>query len=148
MVFCIIGIVIFGILGIFSAKYRNYFKEAIKCTVETATLRPCTTGFDKKMQMKISTKLSKVNRKLGNFVFKNFQAISVIFVALMIASLALVGIGVYNWVVFGNCNGPQGGDCVLNDLTGQPDTATCDQNKIINDLPPALPEIQQSSAGG
>jgi len=129
MVFCIIGLVIFGILGIFSAKYRDYFKEALKCTFQTATLRPCTTGFDKKMQMKISTRLAKYSKGLGNFVFKNFQAISVFFIIIMVVSIALSGIGLYNWFAFGNCNGPQGGDCVLNDLTGQPEA-----NCPINDL--------------
>lgn len=133
MVFCIIGLAVFGILGIFSAKYRGYFKEALKCTLQTAVLRPCTTGFDKKMQMKISTRLAKSSKGLGNFVFKNFQAISVIFVIAMIASLAMAGIGLYNWLAFGNCNGPQGGDCVLNDLT-QSQPQECNQPSIINDL--------------
>jgi len=148
MVFCIIGLAIFGILGIFSAKYRAYFKEALHCTFQTATLRPCTTGFDKKMQMKISTKLAKINKGLGNFVFKYFQAISVLFIAIMIVSLALAGIGFYNWIAFGNCNGPQGGNCVLNDLTGRTDLETCDQNSIINDLnQPTISGIQISSGG-
>ena len=57
--------------SVFSAKYRDYFKQALKCVMQSAVLRPCTTGFDKKMQMKISTKLASKNKKLGNFVFKN-----------------------------------------------------------------------------
>ncbi len=142
MVFCIIGLVIFGILGIFSAKYRDYFKEALKCTFQTATLRPCTTGFDKKMQVKISTRLAKLNKGMGNFVFKNFQAISVFFIALMIISIVLSGIGLYNWFAFGNCNGPQGGDCVLNDLTGQPEA-----NCPINDLNSPTSQIPQINPG-
>jgi len=149
MVFCIIGLAVFGILGIFSAKYRNYFKEALRCTFDTATLRPCTTGFDKKMQMKISTNLAKYSKGLGNFVYKYFQAISVIFIAIMLISLILAGIGFYNWIAFGNCNGPEGGDCVLNDLTGIPDLETCDQNGIINDLnSPGLDGLTVSQGNG
>ena len=144
MVFCIIGLAVFGVLGIFSAKYRDYFRQALKCVMQTAVLRPCTTGFDKKMQMKISTKLASKNKKLGNFVFKNFQAISVIFVIIMFASLAYGAYGVYNWIAFGNCNGPQGGECVLNDLTA-PQTQECIQAGIINDLDQNSPGLKQST---
>src|SRR3989338_5288683 len=98
MVFCLIGLAVFGVLGIFSAKYRDYFRQALKCVMQSAVLRPCTTGFDKKMQMKISTRLAKFNKGLGSLVFKNFQAISVIFVIAMIASLAMLGLGLYNWL--------------------------------------------------
>jgi hypothetical protein len=90
--------------------------------------------------MKISTKLAKHNKALGNFTYKNFQAISIIFVIIMFGSLAYGAYGIYNWLAFGNCNGPQGGDCVLNDLTGQK-LETCDQNSIINDLNSDLDSI-------
>ncbi|MDO8647585.1 MAG: hypothetical protein Q7R70_04165, partial [Candidatus Diapherotrites archaeon] len=95
-----------------------------------------------------SAKLAKVNKGLGNFVFKYFQAISVFFIALMIVSLVLAGIGFYNWIAFGNCNGPLGGECVLNDLTGRTDIETCDQNSILNDLNQPTLGANPTSSGG
>ena len=54
MVFCIVAVVVFGILGIFSAKYRGYFKESLHCIKRTAMLKPCDTEFDQKMKAKIT----------------------------------------------------------------------------------------------
>jgi hypothetical protein len=121
---CVIALVVFAVLGIFSARYRAYFFEAFDCVFKKMTLRKCTTSFDKKMKLKVTTKLSHVNKPLGGFVFKNFDTISWIFTIIMIISMAwslYVGvIGVYNWVVYGNCYGPESVEvCVLNTITGQ-----------------------------
>jgi len=120
---CLIALVVFGVLAIFSAKYRGYFKEAADCVFRRMTLRKCTTSFDKKMKVKISSKLSSKSKKLGSFTFKHFESLSWIVTIIMIVSLvysAFFGfMGVYNWYVFGNCNGPDSNAaCVFNDLTG------------------------------
>ena len=121
---CIIALVVFAILGLFSAKYRAYFLEAFDCVFKKMTLRKCTTSFDKKMKMKITSRLAGVNKSLGSFVYKHFETISWIFTIIMILSLiwsAYVGVsGVYNWVAYGNCYGPDSAQvCVLNTITGQ-----------------------------
>ncbi|MFA6269025.1 MAG: hypothetical protein WCW13_06845 [archaeon] len=143
---CIIALVVFAVLGIFSAKYRAYFSEALDCVFKRVTLRKCTTSFDKKMKLKITTRLSGVNKSLGGFVFKNFETISWIFTIIMIVSMIwslYVGVlGVYNWVAFGNCYGPDSTQaCVLNTLTGkvEPNTSAiitdtnivCDYNTLM-----------------
>lgn len=107
MVFCLIGLVVFGILGIFSAKYRELAKEAFGCAFNMVRLRPCTTGFDTKMKIKISTQLSKIHPTIGKGIFKYFTIFSWIMVLLMVVSLFWVGAGFYNYLQFGNCNGPE-----------------------------------------
>ncbi|VVB75913.1 Uncharacterised protein [uncultured archaeon] len=100
MVICFIALGVFAILGIFSAKYRAYFFEAADCVFKKATLRKCTTSFDKKMKVKITSKVSIVNKSLGAFVFKKFEAISMILMIIMLITLVwsayLSGIAVYN----------------------------------------------------
>lgn len=114
MVFCIIGIVIFGILGIFSAKYRGYFRESIRCIKRQIVLKPCDTDFDNKMKAKIAGKLMRFPR-LSALVYKRFLLISWLFIMLMLASIALTGIGVYNWLAYGNCNGQGSSEfCIFN----------------------------------
>ncbi len=110
---CIIALVVFGILGIFSAKYRTYAKEAFSCVFQRITLRPCTTGFDQKMKMKITGKLMKAP-KLANFVYKHFEAISWVFTIIFIVSTAYTIYSGYNYYVYGNCYGPEstGGICL------------------------------------
>lgn len=74
--------------------------------------------------MKITSKTSKLNKPLGGFIFKHFEALSWILTIFMIVSLIWSGytgaVAVYNWVEFGNCNGPNSAlVCELNQLTGK-----------------------------
>lgn len=115
MVFCIIAAAVLGILGIFSAKYRAYAKEAFRCVSRKMTFRPCDTGFDLKMKAKITASLMKRSERLGRLVYRRFELLSWIFLASMFASLFLAGLGGYNLVVYGNCNGPESTDiCIFN----------------------------------
>jgi len=121
---CVIALAVFAILGIVSAKYRAYFFEAADCVFRRVTLRKCTTSFDKKMKLKITTKISNFNKPTAGFVFKHFEAISWVLTIIMIVSMVwslYVGVlGVYNWVAYGNCYGPDSTEiCVLNNLTGK-----------------------------
>ena len=122
MVLCIAGIVIFGILGIFSGKYRRYFKLSMHCLSRQMTLRPCDTNFDQELRAKLSTGLGKKSPALGRFVFRRYKALSWAFVALMVLSIVFMGIGVYNYVLYNNCNGPNSNDfCIFNVFDGTAD---------------------------
>ncbi len=124
MVFCIVGLAIFGILGIFSAKYRRYFRESLHCMRRQLTLKACDTAFDQEMKAKISANASKVSPGLGKFIFKRFALLSWILLAIMLVSSAAVGIGVYNFIAYGNCNGPNSNDfCFLGVLNGNQDVS-------------------------
>ena len=117
---CFIALIVFAILGIFSAKYRNYSKEAFDCVFRRLTLRKCETAFDKKMKMKVTGKLMKTSPKVGGVVFKHFELISWVFTALMIISFAYSALGVYNFILYDNCEGPNAiGLCIYNEITGK-----------------------------
>jgi len=104
-------------MGIFSAKYRDYAKEAFDCVFRRLTLRKCEAAFDKKMKMKITGKLMKSNPKIGGTVFKHFELISWFFTIIMILSLAYSVLGIYNFVVYNNCEGPNAiGPCIYNEI--------------------------------
>ena len=114
-------------MGIFSAKYRKLALEAFDCVARKTTFRPCRTNFDEKMKAKIIGKLMAKNEKVAGIVFKHFELMSWIFTLMMIASILMSAYGVYNWIAFGNCNGPNSTEnCYLNDLTGL--TTTVDGN--------------------
>ena len=115
MVFCIIALVVFSFLGIFSAKYRAYAKEAYRCVFRMITLRPCDTAFDQKVKSKITGRLMNRSPSLARFVFRHFNALSWLLVVSMFVSIFFTGLGLYNLAVYGNCNGPESTDiCVLN----------------------------------
>ena len=115
MVVCLIALPVFAVLGLFSAKYRYYAKQAFECTFKKVTLRPCDLEFDRKIKQMITRKLIRVNKPLAGFVFRNFNALSYAFTALFFVSLILTGYGVFNFIVYGNCNGPHSDEfCVFN----------------------------------
>lgn len=104
MVLCIVGMVVFAVLGIFSAKYRALSKEAFRCVFRMATLRPCDTDFDRKIKMKVVGKLMGANKGLAGFVFKHFDALSWLFTLIFLASLVITAQSVYNLAVYGTCD--------------------------------------------
>lgn len=117
MVFCIVGLVIFGILGLFSAKYRRYFRESLHCMRRQLMLKACDTQFDQEMKSKISAKISKKSPSLARFVFRRFAVLSWILLIIMLVSVAFIVYGFYNYVAYGNCNGPNSNDfCIYNAL--------------------------------
>jgi len=105
-------------MGIFSASHRSLAKEAFECVFRKVTLRKCESDFDQKMKTRISVGLLKWNKTVGRLVFRHFEAISWVLVLLTVVSLVLVFVGIYNFVLFGNCNGPAGGFCIYNGLLG------------------------------
>ncbi|MDD5181688.1 MAG: thioredoxin family protein [Candidatus Nanoarchaeia archaeon] len=118
MVLCIIAMVVFGIMGIFSAAYRSYALEAFHCTFRLMTFRPCQSDFDQKMKTKIIAKLMGFPR-IANFTNKYFTAISFIFVILFLASMAYTGYSVYNLAVYHTCDPQHPENCVFTPMLGE-----------------------------
>lgn len=113
MVFCIVAFVVFGVLGIFSAKYRTYTKEAFRCMTRQMILKPCDTEFDKKMRAKITGKLAKISPKIAGFTYKNFTRISFALIAIMIISMVFTASSLYTLAVYGSCD-PHSTECIFN----------------------------------
>ncbi len=103
---CIIALVVFGILGIFSASQRKIAKEAFDCVFRRLTLRKCETGLDKRLKAQITGKVMVRWPKTGGFLYKYFEWFSWALVILMVVSRVYTAYGGYNYVRFGNCNGP------------------------------------------
>jgi len=50
---CVVALIVFGILGIFSAKYRVIAKEAFDCVFRKITLRKCDSRLDSRLKSEI-----------------------------------------------------------------------------------------------
>lgn len=115
---CIIALVVFGILGIFSATHRKVAFEAFNCVFRKTTFRKCNSDLDVRLKSQIVAKIMNKSPKTARFVYKNFEIFSWTFTILMIVSLVYTIIGGYNFYLYGNCNGPnQEGFCIF-DPTG------------------------------
>lgn len=112
---CILAMVVFSILGIFSARYRSLAKEAFECVFKRIRLKPCESGLDQKVKSKIIGKVFKRNKKLAGVLNRYFEVFSWALVILLIVSMGFTANGLFNYFVFGNCNGPNAdpGSCFL-----------------------------------
>jgi len=111
-------LIVFGILGIFSAKYRVIAKEALGCVFKKITLRKCDTGLDQRLKAEITGKFLKINPKIGRTVYRHFETFSWIFLILTLVTLFFVGQGLYFYAMYGNCNGPNSDQFCIFDPMG------------------------------
>lgn len=150
---CIIALVVFSILGIFSAKYRIIAKEAFDCVFRRVTFRKCTSGLDKRLKAQITGNLMRRAPRVGKFSYKYFEWISWFFTILMIWSIVQSGVAVYNYVEYGNCNG-KGSDefCIFDPLNtgarGHNATEACSVNGAVPNFVLLKPAIGSSPVYG
>jgi len=112
MVICIVAMIVLGILGIFSAKYRKLSKDAFRCVFRMVQFKPCDTQFDERVKSKLISKLMGKFPKLAKFTYKNFKVISWIFTIAFFLSLFYTTYAVYNLIAFGSCE--PGASCIFN----------------------------------
>jgi len=112
--FCVLALIIFSILGIFSATHRELAKEALDCVFRRVTFRPCNTGFKEKLKSRILVRLLNRSTGLARIFNKYFEILSWIFFVLMVGSTFWVVKGGYNYYMYGSCNGlNQSGFCAF-----------------------------------
>lgn len=146
---CIIALITFSILGIFSAKYRGFAREAFRCVSRRVTLKPCDTSFDKKMKSKITGKLMKRSPRTAGVVYRHFDAISWVFTIILIVSLAYSTYSVYNLAIHGTCDPADPNGCLFNpNLPGCGDEACLHENGCQCDVPPGCDEPAYLQCGG
>jgi len=102
---CIVALIVFGIMGIFSASQRALAREAFDCVFRRITFRSCHTGFQEKVKGKLLAKVLKRSSFWAKVLNKYYEIFSWIFFILMVGSTIWVFRGVYNFYVFGSCNG-------------------------------------------
>ncbi|MFH0955707.1 MAG: thioredoxin domain-containing protein [Candidatus Falkowbacteria bacterium] len=117
--FCALALIVFSILGIFSATHRSLAKQALDCVFRRVTFKPCNTGFKEKIKNKILAKLLGQSDFAARLFNKHFELLSWIFFILMITSTFWIIRGGYNFYLYGSCNGlNQSGFCAFDPSGG------------------------------
>jgi protein-disulfide isomerase len=123
---CVIALVVFGILGIFSATHRKIAFKAFDCVFRKMTLRPCNSSLDQQLKTSIVGFVSKRNMKAARFVVRHFEILSWAFTILMFASIFFSAQGLYFYAVYGNCNGEDTDQfCVFDALHASDEVSVC-----------------------
>lgn len=127
---CIVALIVFGILGIFSASHRALAREAFDCVFRRITFRPCNTGFQEKIKGKILSRLINRSTWLTKVVNKNYELLAWIFFILMVGSTFWILRGGYNFYVYGSCNGlNESGFCAF-DPSGENNKISTSENGL------------------
>ena len=113
MVICIVALVVFSILGIFSSKYRKIAKDAFRCVFLMITFRPCDVQLEQKIKSKATAKLMKISPKMASAFYKNFKIISWIFTIAFFVSLIYSAYGIFNLAVYGSCDPSSPATCEI-----------------------------------
>ncbi|MFA6327887.1 MAG: thioredoxin domain-containing protein [Candidatus Micrarchaeia archaeon] len=134
---CFVALAVFLLLSVFSAKYRPLARRALDCVAKKATLRPCDTGLDEEIKAASIAGIMKISPKGASFLNRHFEAFSFLFTLLFFASLFFALQGLYNFAVYGNCNGFEGGFCIYSGL----------QNEAFLKAPTSLQGISAGNPG-
>lgn len=103
--FCIVALIVFSILGIFSATHRELAREALSCVKNRVTFKPCESNFKDKNRDRITGWLLTKSVFLAKVFKKYYEVFAWIFFLLMLWSTVWVFRGVFNYYVYGSCNG-------------------------------------------
>jgi len=110
---------VFAVLAIFSVKYRRLTLDALDCLFRTVQLKKCDTGLDQKIKASLTGKVFKFSPSLGGFFYKHYKIISWVILILFIWSFFTGSVGLYNYIQYGNCNGPGSTGICIFDPTGE-----------------------------
>lgn len=113
MVICVIALVVFSVLGIFSARYRALSAEAFDCVFRKVTFRPCATNLNQRIRAKVVAKVFTRSPKMAGLIRRHFEALSWVFVILTIGSAFLSAQAGYNIWKYGTCTPSDPGACVF-----------------------------------
>ncbi len=102
--FCIAAFIVFAILGIFSASYRDLAKKAWHCVLRRVTLRPCDIDCSEEVKGKLIGKLVFRAPRLARFLSRWIDWLAFLFVILSIWSLLYVLDAGLNLWVYDTCN--------------------------------------------
>lgn len=111
---CILSLIVSSILGIFFASYRELAKKSLSCLLQKAKTGECDTDLNTKLKSSVVSKAMKRDRRLAKFLNHYIEYISWAMIIVFIISAAYLGLGVYNYLLFGNCAGAQAsGGCAF-----------------------------------
>ncbi len=119
MVLCLLALPVFAILSIFSIRYKKLTSDALECLFKTIQLRKCESGLDDRIKADLTGRVLTLSPRLAQFLYNYYKIISWIILIIFVWSMFTSIIGVYNYVQYGNCNGPESNDFCIFDPTGQ-----------------------------
>lgn len=102
---CLLSLIVFSFLGIFSASHRQLAKEAFNCVRNKAKREPCETNLDDSVKASAVGRVLNYSPRAARILNKYFEVFSWILLISLLATGIYTSYSVYNFIVYGNCNG-------------------------------------------
>ena len=104
---CIASMIVFSILGIFSAKHRLLAAEAFDCLLSKAVAGECDSSFEDRIRATILTPLLGKFPRTAAFVDRHMEKLAAVFVILFIVTLVISLRALVFLYLYGSCKGPE-----------------------------------------
>ena len=127
MALCLVAAIVFGVMSLFSARYRPLAKEGFQCAFRMLTFRKCDAHLEEKLKAGITGRLMMYHPGFASKVYHNFKILSWIFTIIFFASMIYTGYAIYNLVTIGTCD-PSGGQCIFLPAESTPGSASVSAN--------------------
>ncbi len=111
--FCIAAFLVFAVLGIFSASYRDLAKSAWHCVTRRVTFRPCDIDFSEQVKGRLLGRLVVSHPHVARFLDRWIDWLALVFVALSIWSVVYVASAGLNLWVYDTCDPSSAESCSL-----------------------------------
>jgi hypothetical protein len=99
----IVFLLLYPILGIFSADYRYLFKKSWQCVFNRITLKPCDINLGEEIKGKLLGKIIFKYPKLAKFLDKSFDFVAFLLIVSSIWSLFYMVVAGVNLLVYDTC---------------------------------------------
>lgn len=110
---CIFYVLIFGILGLFSASHRELFFESLDCVKNSFKRQPCETDVEQKIKASVTHRMFQRSPWIAKQINNHFRLISWIFIVLTILTGLLTAKSGYDLLVHGTCTPGAPENCTL-----------------------------------
>ncbi|QKQ98322.1 hypothetical protein GKQ38_02215 [Candidatus Nanohaloarchaea archaeon] len=113
---CIASLIVFSILGIFSASHRELAREAFNCLIDKTVTGECQSSFDDKVRAKILSPLLGRYPRAASFVDRHLEKLAGLFVLLFLITFIISLRAVVLLYLYGSCKGPSSTGCAASGL--------------------------------
>lgn len=108
---CLLSLLVFSILGIFSASHRALAAEAFDCVTRRVKREPCETDLEDRVKASVIGKTLDYSPRAAKVLSRHFELFSWMLLVALLVTGAYSAFSLFNYAVYGNCAGAaaQGG---------------------------------------
>lgn len=110
---CLLSLLVFSFLGIFFTGYRELAKESLNCFTQRVRTGECDADFEDKLRATIIGEAMDRDPRLARFLNNYLEYITWMLLIVLLVSAVFLAIGIYNFIIHGDCSPATEGGCAF-----------------------------------